>query len=136
MARYSAQGTTFWFEVTGGSPVAQISGIQDLNINEQPNAEVDATGLDDTSSVTLAGLPQSSTVTVTIFYDPNITAHETVRGLRGTNTVRSFEIRMPTTPAKKFTASGVINSAVPQFGRGNAMTLAVEIKLTTALTLV
>lgn len=136
MARYAVQGLTFWFETVDASPVTQIAQISDININKQAAAEIDATGLDDLSSVTLAGLPQSSTLTLVLFFDPALTGHTTIMSLEGTNTVRDFEIRMATSPPKKFTGTAVVSLATPVFGRGNAITLSVEFKLTSALTLV
>ena len=135
MPRYSSQGTKFYFEVTDGAALVEMTGLSDINLNEAGKSEVDATGLDDATSVTLDGLAQASTLSVSLFYDPNLSAHETLRTLAASaNVVRDFEIRFTqASPGRKLSGSGIVTKATPTIGRNNALLLTCELKLTTSL---
>jgi hypothetical protein len=96
---------------------------------------VDATGLDDEDSVTLPGIPQAATVSPTLFLDPaSTTQWSTLNTMRTDQVARPMQLRMIGT-GKMFTFSGTLTRRSPGFGRGNALTVAAEFKLTTGLTL-
>ena len=137
MPRHVAK-VQLWIQTDPASAgsMSRYEGLQDLNFNDPGAAEVDATGLDDDNSVTLPGIPQAATVSPTLFLDPASSSQwSTLDTMRTDQVPRPMQLRMIGT-GKMFTFSGTLTRRSPGFGRGNALTVATEFKLTTGLTLV
>jgi hypothetical protein len=141
--RYSSQKTQFFWELNEGDAAGALyrlgPGIRNVSFNEGTKEEVDATGLDDDDSFTLAGRKGSTTWAVSIPYDPLDANHEILRNTPNLNQVtRTLQCRFYQTGGsavgQMLATTATMTKAGINVADNQALYLDLEFKLTGAVT--